>query len=47
MKLIITTSDIKIEYEDEYSHITEDAKKCIIEIIKEIQQQWDPNSKQH
>lgn len=47
MKLTITTGDIRVEYEDEYAQITEEAKKRIIELIKEIKQQWDPNSKQH
>lgn len=37
MKLIITTSDIRVEYEDEYSQITDEAKKRIIEIIREVQ----------
>ena len=37
MKLIITTSDIKVEYEDEYSQITDEAKKRIIEVIREVQ----------
>lgn len=37
MKLTITTSDIKVEYEDEYSQITGDTAKRLIEIIREIQ----------
>lgn len=36
MKITITTSDIRVEYEDEYAIITEEAKKRIIEIIHSL-----------
>ena len=39
MKLIIQTQDIHIQYEDDYSNLTEDVKKRIIEIINLIQNQ--------
>lgn len=36
MKLTIQTKDIHIEYQDDYSNLTEDVKKRIIEIIQAI-----------
>lgn len=36
MKLIITTGEINITYEDEYSTLQEDVKKRIIDIIQSL-----------
>lgn len=36
MKLTITTEDVNIQYEDEQSVITDEAKKCIIEIMRSL-----------